>query len=92
MELPVSGTLLRIPSGPSQLNIRALLGTAPLKVSGTIDPPHLKNELSIETSNADIAPIIDILPADLRAPIESAGGRASLRIEYQSDGPNQSNA
>ena len=45
VEFPLNGTLLRTPSGSSQLNIRAMVEQSPITASGLIDPANGKGEL-----------------------------------------------
>jgi hypothetical protein len=89
VQLQVSGTLLRTPGGPSQLNLRARLpGSGASKgailiVHGSIDPLTGAADVSGELDGADLAPLVALLPPEVQPLIGEAGGSVDAKAAYR---------
>lgn len=87
MELPLDGTLLRTPSGTSQLNVRATHDGASIAIAGTIDPTsNGKADVTADASGMHLAAIVSLLPDDLRKNFSSAAGTIDLKAEHHRGG------
>jgi hypothetical protein len=83
MELPLDGTLLRAPNGNSQLNVRATLGQARIRVAGLIEPDGAgKTDVNADAIGVQLSSLIGLLPPNLSTNIASASGTIDLRAEH----------
>jgi hypothetical protein len=83
VEVPLDGTLLRAPNGSSQLNIRAMLGPAKVRVAGVIEPPGGgRTDVNGDAIGVELASLVPLLPSNITQNIASASGTIDLRAEH----------
>jgi hypothetical protein len=83
IEMPLDGTLLRAPNGSSQLNLRAMLGPAHIRVAGVIEPPGGgRTDVNGDAIGVELASLVPLLPSEITQNIVSASGSVDLRAEH----------
>ncbi|HWP39667.1 MAG TPA: YdbH domain-containing protein, partial [Tepidisphaeraceae bacterium] len=73
VQMPLEGTLLRTPSGPSQLNVRARLDAARLSAAGTLDTACGDARVSLVAEELDLAYLGSLLEIAVSGKVNAQG-------------------
>ncbi|WP_428939819.1 intermembrane phospholipid transport protein YdbH family protein [Fontivita pretiosa] len=73
IEMPLEGTLLRTPSGPSQLNVRARLDAARLNAAGTIETASGDARISVSVEELDLSHFGPLLETEITGKVNVQG-------------------
>ncbi len=86
VEFPLDGTLLRTPSGASQLNIRAMVEQSPITASGLIDPAKGKADVTAYASGVRLAAMQGLLPLETQKNIARLDGTLDIKVDHHRGG------
>jgi len=87
LRLPVSGVLLRAGDGTARLDLDSALGGAPLPIRATFNLKTGEIDATAGVANANVAPLMALLPASLARQIESAHGTLGVSATFSRRSP-----